>query len=283
MNLKSCARIASLLISGAALVSACSSSRPTGGVRQDCYPNGTCNAGLSCFSNICVDATDGGSGVGGRSGAAGAGGIGNGGTAGGHAGAGGASSGGSGGSGASGASGGSGGLGVGGSSGGGSSANCQALTTYGTPTLIASSEIAENLTDTIGDQRLVWQGQLNALAMPDILDVELYNAPPFGATIAPMANIDLSGQSQYETCGACVFVLTQVGMDGSAQQVYLATAGTLTITAVSPNITGMMSNVTFQHVTIDPNTTISTRVDNCVTSVTSASFNTMVVNMAASP
>lgn len=33
-----------------------------GGVGQSCYPNGTCNAGLSCFSNLCVDANaDGGS------------------------------------------------------------------------------------------------------------------------------------------------------------------------------------------------------------------------------
>ncbi len=33
-----------------------------GGVGQACYPNGTCNAGLSCYSNLCVDANvDGGS------------------------------------------------------------------------------------------------------------------------------------------------------------------------------------------------------------------------------
>src|ERR1022692_1454773 len=247
MNPRSCLRIAALLISGAAILSACSSSRPAGGVRQDCYPHGTCNAGLSCFSNICVDATDGGSGVDGRSGAAGAGGSGNGGT---------------------------GGSGVGGSSGGGgSSANCQALSSYGTPTFDATTVIAQNATDSSGNQQLIWQAQLNALALPDILDVELYNIAPFGTTIAPIANIDLSGQSQFKTCGACVLVLARVGTDGSAQQIYLATAGTLTITAVSPNITGTMSNVTFQHVTIDPNTTISTRVDDCVTSVTSASFN----------
>jgi hypothetical protein len=39
-----------------ALVTGCSSgsSHGTGGVDQGCYPNGTCNAGLSCFSNVCV-------------------------------------------------------------------------------------------------------------------------------------------------------------------------------------------------------------------------------------
>jgi hypothetical protein len=48
-----------------------------GGERQPCYPNGTCNAGLSCLSNVCVNgggtAGKGGSGAGG-SGAAGTGG-----------------------------------------------------------------------------------------------------------------------------------------------------------------------------------------------------------------
>jgi len=32
---------------------------PTGGLLQPCYPNGTCNAGLACFSNVCVE-VDGG-------------------------------------------------------------------------------------------------------------------------------------------------------------------------------------------------------------------------------
>jgi hypothetical protein len=32
---------------------------PTGGLRQPCYPNGTCNAELSCFSSVCVQ-VDGG-------------------------------------------------------------------------------------------------------------------------------------------------------------------------------------------------------------------------------
>jgi hypothetical protein len=34
---------------------------PAGGARQPCYGNGTCNAGLTCASGICVDLGDGGS------------------------------------------------------------------------------------------------------------------------------------------------------------------------------------------------------------------------------
>ena len=45
-----------------------------GGERQPCFPNGTCNLGLTCASNVCVDLGGGGMGgaaAGGRSGAAG--------------------------------------------------------------------------------------------------------------------------------------------------------------------------------------------------------------------
>src|SRR5450432_1931514 len=57
----------SLLLLG--IFEACSSSSPSGGERQSCYPSGTCNAGLSCFSNVCVNTSDGG--IGGASGSSG--------------------------------------------------------------------------------------------------------------------------------------------------------------------------------------------------------------------
>ena len=50
---------------------ACGSSSPSaGGLRQSCFPNGTCNAGLSCLSNVCVVA-GGSGGIGGEAGGAG--------------------------------------------------------------------------------------------------------------------------------------------------------------------------------------------------------------------
>jgi hypothetical protein len=45
-------------VSIAAGLYACSSSSSPpaqGDLRQDCYPNGTCNAGLTCVSNVCVE------------------------------------------------------------------------------------------------------------------------------------------------------------------------------------------------------------------------------------
>jgi hypothetical protein len=67
----------------------CGGSTSQGGERQGCYANGTCNAGLSCLSNICV--SEGGGGAGGGAGGAGGGAAGGGGGASGHAGAGGGS------------------------------------------------------------------------------------------------------------------------------------------------------------------------------------------------
>src|SRR5262245_35687859 len=63
------------LVSGvaAAIAAGCSDGdKQQGGERQDCYPNGTCNAGLVCLSNACVD--PGPSGGGGTGGVAGIGG-----------------------------------------------------------------------------------------------------------------------------------------------------------------------------------------------------------------
>jgi hypothetical protein len=50
------------------------------------------------------------------------------------------------------------------------------------------------------------------------------------------------------TCGACVH-LTVTGAGGATQD-YMATGGTLTISAVSPNRQATLADVSFEHVTI---------------------------------
>jgi hypothetical protein len=68
----------------------CGGSASQGGERQGCYPNGTCNTGLTCLSNVCVNAGFGGAGGGsGASGSGGGGGRAGGGGAGGRTGVGG--------------------------------------------------------------------------------------------------------------------------------------------------------------------------------------------------
>lgn len=61
-------RIPTLTVS-LAFIAACGGGNPgQGGVKQACYPNGTCNSGLTCLSMVCVDAQ----GTGGASGGGGA-------------------------------------------------------------------------------------------------------------------------------------------------------------------------------------------------------------------
>jgi hypothetical protein len=61
------------LLVGAAVGAGCGSPTKQGAERQDCYPNGTCNAGLVCLSNVCVS-PGGTAGAGGASGGGGSGG-----------------------------------------------------------------------------------------------------------------------------------------------------------------------------------------------------------------
>jgi hypothetical protein len=132
-----------------------------------------------------------------------------------------------------------------------------------------------------------WLGYLDGNSEPNALDVQLYeNAAPFGATFAPMT-ISLTGQSDFSTCGACVLFHTayKCGSAVRNQEDYIATGGTLTLTA-GPNaagdagtpghLTATLTNVTFEHVTIDTSFVTTKATDNCTVSLTSAKIDTDV-------
>jgi hypothetical protein len=77
----------------------------------------------------------------------------------------------------------------------------------------------------------------------------------------------------YATCGACLFVMANNTTDlADPNGVYLASAGTLTITSLSPNVTGSVDNLVLQHVTIDGTTLDTTAVGDCTTTITHADF-----------
>jgi hypothetical protein len=131
---------------------------------------------------------------------------------------------------------------------------------------------------TAMDGSVVWFGDLNMATRPQKLDVQLYrNAAPFGAMLAPMT-INLAGQSDFSTCGACVLFhpMYNDGVEIRAQPNYIATSGMLNITAV-PNgaagkFTATLSNVTFEHVMIASSSFMTTKLDNCTITLTSASI-----------
>jgi hypothetical protein len=286
------------------LLAACSSSKSTGGARQACYANGTCNTGLICLSSVCVAPPDGGAGTTGTAGAGGASGS---------AGAGGAAAGMSGGDAAAGTSGGdaaagmSGGDAAAGAAGGDAAVDasssdvadagaCPYKSSYGNVIIASNTMFTMEQTTPVdaGVPHAVndvqWEGVIrNLTSTPDEMAITLETGfTPFGSTLTT-GTIDLSTEKDGQTCGACVVLSITLDADGLAllptPQDFIAVSGTLTVTAVpsfpatgSSRIAGSVSNVVFEHVNIDPDTNATTKIDDCQITVTSAAFDAPVTN-----
>lgn len=132
---------------------------------------------------------------------------------------------------------------------------------------------------------------LETAAPADVLSVEFYTGfAPFGTPEAPTAVVpgtyQLTGeQLNYATCGVCARVATNLMEDGTFEHDYMATGGTVTVSevgdAVGETLTFAVSNLTFEHVTINEETFESAPVgDNCTTAITGATF-TATVEAAA--
>lgn len=128
----------------------------------------------------------------------------------------------------------------------------------------------------VGDMRAIMP--LEAAPPTDILIVEFYTGfAPFGTTAAPTAVVpgtyQITGsQLQYADCGVCVRIGTNAMMDGMYEDDYLATGGSVTVTTAESRVGGTLtfslSNITFEHVTIDETTFQSTPVgDGCTTGI----------------
>jgi hypothetical protein len=77
----------------------------------------------------------------------------------------------------------------------------------------------------------------------------------------------------YATCGVCAFVVADsTGSLADPNGVYFAASGQLTLTSVTPSITGSVDNLVLNHVTIDPDTLDTTIVGDCQTTITHADF-----------
>ena len=125
----------------------------------------------------------------------------------------------------------------------------------------------------------------------DALEIDLYNhLGPFTGGYVTVTNHDLSTEGTFHDCAICVLV--DVGLDanhGSYSDHYLATQGSLSITAVSGaatvsdtgHVAGSISNVTLVHVTLDLANNTSTVIDDgCTVSIPSATFDEVVDTMA---
>ncbi|HEY3446019.1 MAG TPA: hypothetical protein VGK67_06610 [Myxococcales bacterium] len=127
-----------------------------------------------------------------------------------------------------------------------STANCTGLKcgvaqTLGTVTPVTSYAKSGGAT---GAKYVVGDFELNA--QPDTVRLELYQQATgiFTGGIVP-GTFALSGaELQYKTCSLCVRVIDELG------KIYMPTGGTVTLAAVGTRLTGTLTNVAFQEVTI---------------------------------
>ena len=142
----------------------------------------------------------------------------------------------------------------------------------------------------VGDIRAILP--LEAASPSDILIVEFYTGfAPFGTSQAPTAVVpgtyQLTGsQLQYADCGVCLRIGTNADSGtGMYEDDYMVTGGTVTVTAVDNRVGGnlafTLSNLQFEHATIDPDSFMSTPVgDGCNSSISGAMH---MSTMAAPP
>lgn len=116
---------------------------------------------------------------------------------------------------------------------------------------------------------------LDASSVPDVF--KLYLIEGRGAFAAGIATgtFPLSGpETAYATCGACVEIFSDVDASNNFAAFYLARAGSLTLTSVTPRLTGTLSNVTLVHLNDDD----TVNADGCTTH-----FDTLAFDVPAPP
>ncbi|MEW5849637.1 MAG: hypothetical protein AB2A00_12535 [Myxococcota bacterium] len=144
---------------------------------------------------------------------------------------------------------------------------CTADADHGSPTL--QSPIAQDVVGAVYFSASIDGGE-------DYVVLALY--PGYGAFAGgtvTTGTFELTGEDlNYATCGICVLLSTEYDADtGSFLDDYFATGGSVTLNSVEGNLTGSLSNVTFQQVTIDPDTYESSpHPSGCQSGITATSF-----------
>lgn len=150
---------------------------------------------------------------------------------------------------------------------------CTATPMYGTVT--PTDEVASRDLD-VNPTEIFYDGSLNADVKFDNLSIQLFKglgAFTTGEIVPGVIALD-GAEANYETCGACVLIYTDLDPDAGfvEDSVYMASGGTINLMTLTPNIKGTLSGVTFTHVTIDPDSFASTPVGDCEATLTSLAF-----------
>jgi hypothetical protein len=141
---------------------------------------------------------------------------------------------------------------------------CSARASYGSAAIVSSgsayaftaAEIAADGSAGIVDANQGYSGAIDADALPDFFELDLYEG--FGAFAGgaitsgtfTLAGSDLS----YQSCGLCVQIYTDLGSDGAPADLYFATGGTVELASVGTptgsdvstgTLAGVVTDVTF--------------------------------------
>jgi hypothetical protein len=121
---------------------------------------------------------------------------------------------------------------------------------------------------------LTFDAILGGNPTPDVLEIELYEGVGVFATgFRPGTYARTGAELNNTTCGMCVRLLARLDPQTSSIDP-MAAGGTVTLTSVSGSFTGSSTDLTFEHVTIDPDHGYrSTPVnDGCTATAASGSF-----------
>ena len=144
--------------------------------------------------------------------------------------------------------------------------------------------------DPAASDTILMGGLLNSDALPDALQLELYDGYGVFADgiVAGTYDLTIASEANYATCGACIRIYTDTDSSGNGVDDYYQTAGSLVITgfttgdASTPStITGSISGLALEHVTINSSTYESTAVGDCETTVADFSYTANLTDYAA--
>ena len=125
-----------------------------------------------------------------------------------------------------------------------------------------------------------WRLPLEAGTPADQLHLDLfYNYGVFKPGVVKTGTYTLAGDElSNRWCGLCVLI--DEGASGSTVRgSYMATGGSVTLTSVAGKLTGQLTNVTFQHVNIDPDTLVNTpHPDGCTSAIGTLIFDVDITN-----
>lgn len=162
---------------------------------------------------------------------------------------------------------------------------CTAAPTYGdvlagSNTQFAGSDGIPGMTMGSDSYSVYWLGRMDPTAMPDFIQLTLYEGYGAFSTGLTPKTVQLTGdEAAYATCGACLFMFTDLHQGaGSGVEItdyYMPTAGTLTLTSVADQFEGTISGLMLQHMVISGNDLVPAN-DGCVASVPTLTMNAAI-------